>query len=708
MALQGRQPQRSAQLAESDAVSEPWKKTYAASDAGPWQKTYSGAKAANPQQEALADARRRVTSTPGIIRSISQGIGFNFADDLDANVAMAETAVNNALGGALFGKKSYTPQQAKAAVLQAEREASQGYARSNPVASGTGTVVGAIASPANKVLGPLAIAKPGAGMGAQMLRAGTAGSAAGGLAGAGDQGVEGILPGAAFGFGVGAAVPPVFRAVSGAAQPMVQAVANRVPENIRNAVTAGVNAMGVSAAERTGLPPPPPRANPAEVKVARALDRAIQRDVRAGVQFKPGQNPLYQGGDNLFGVYEAAAASPGAAQTAVRRAVDANRAQTAKAVAQDVQSALGAKGDFFSYQNNLITTQRDNARQGMEKLGEHLVTLDENSILALRSDRARSALQDAAENMRANTDPAIRNQAGDLMRVLDQVLDKPSGVTLRVRDAQNISEKLLKGADRAFRNGDGDTGVALKDLGRAIRDNARDPNRGGFADYDAWLKQYGLDADNKSALEMGKNVLNNSVWPEEVQQELAAMDPAAMLHYRKGVAEALFKQVKSAKGDISVMRRLTEDQNLGEKIALAFPDDASFAAFVKSAATRVKAAERNNAITAQSRTAPKTAAMKDLSDPQDPIEAGVDEAVNALSSPQSVPGRLARGLSKVIPKRTGVLNDEEANAILGQTAINPDEITRLLNVLQATRAQNAIRQSKAARAAVPLASTIRF
>ncbi len=241
-----------------------------------------------------------------------------------------------------------------------------------------------------------------------------------------------------------------------------------------------------------------------------------------------------------------------------------------------------------------------------------------------------------------------------------------------------------------------------------VERTARDPNRGGFADYDAWLKQYGLDADNKSALEMGKNVLNNSVWPEEVQQELAAMDPAAMLHYRKGVAEALFKQVKSAKGDISVMRRLTEDQNLGEKIALAFPDDASFAAFVKSAATRVKAAERNNAITAQSRTAPKTAAMKDLSDPQDPIEAGVDEAVNALSSPQSVPGRLARGLSKVIPKRTGVLNDEEANAILGQTAINPDEITRLLNVLQATRAQNAIRQSQAARAAVPLASTIRF
>lgn len=661
-----------------------------------------------PQEEARIDATRRAASTPGIVRALNQGFGFNFADDIDANTAAATTAANNALGGALFGKKSYTPQQAKAAVLQAEAEASQRFSQDHPFLSGAGTVVGAIASPVNKVLGPLAVAKPGASIVTQMVRAGLGGAAAGGLAGAGDKGVEGIVPGAAVGGVLGAAVPPAFRAVSSVAQPVVQAVVNRVPQNVRNAVTAGIDAMTNSAAQRAGLPPPPPRANPAEVKVANVLDRAIQRDARAGVQFKPGQNPLYEGGENLFGVYEGAAAHPGAAQTAVRRAVDANKAQTARAVAQDVQNALGAKGDFFAYQNNLMNTQRENARTGMEKLGEHLVTLDDNSILALRSDRARSALQDAAENMRASTVPEVRNQAGDLMRVLDQVLDKPSGVTLRVRDAQTISEKLLKGADRAFRNGDGDTGVALKNLGRAIRDNARDPSRGGFADYDAWLKQYGLDADNKAALEMGKNVLNNGVWPEEVQQELAAMDPAALLHYRKGVAEALFRQVKSAKGDISVMRRLTEDQNLGEKIALAFPDDASYAAFVKSAAQRVKAAERNNAITAQSRTAPKTAAMKDLEDPQDPVAAAVDEFVGGLSSPQSVPGRLTRGLSKVIPKRTGVLNDEQANTLLGQTALNPDEITRLLNVLQTTRAQSALRQSQAARAAVPLASAIRF
>jgi len=390
----------------------------------------------------------------------------------------------------------------------------------------------------------------------------------------------------------------------------------------------------------------------------------------------------------------------------VRRAVDINRAQTAQAVADDVTQALGAKGDFFAHQNNLINTQRDNARTGMEKLGEHLVTLDDNSVLALRSDRARSALKEAADNMRASIDPAIRDQANDLIRVLDQVFDKPSAVTLRVRDAQNISEKLLKAADRAYRTGDGDAGVALKDLGRAIRDNARDPKRGGFADYDTWLKQYGLDADNKAALEMGKNVLNNNVWPEEVSTELAAMDPAALPHYRKGVAEALFKQVKSAKGDISVMRRLTEDQNLGEKIALAFPDDASFAAFLKSAEQRVKSAERNNRITSQSRRASLMAAMNDLNDPSGNLGDALEAGVNVALSPQSAPGAVASGIAKVLPKRTGVLNDDQANAVLGQTALNPDEITRLLNLLHASRAQTANRQQQAARLAVPLAATI--
>jgi hypothetical protein len=667
----------------------------------------------SPQEEARIDATKRVASTPGVIRSISQGIGFNFVDDIDAYTAAGTTAVNNALGGALFGKKSYSPQQAKAAVLQAEREASAKYAQEHPVMSGVGTVAGAILSPVNKVLGPLSVAKAGAGMGMQMLRAGMGGAAAGALAGAGDQGVDGILPAAALGFGLGGAVPPVFRAASNAVQPLAQAAVNRVPQNVRSAATAGVNAMLGSAAQRAGVPPPPPRANPAEMKVATQLEAAIQNDARAGVQFRPGQSPLYQAGDNLFGLYEAAAAYPGTAQTALRKAAQANQDAAPQAVVDDLGRELGAKGDFFDYQNNLIKTRQANATAGMDDLADQRFTPNQDTVLALRADRTRAALTNSAENMMASVNPAVRAQAADLLQVLDQALDNPAAVSLRIRDAQNISEKLLNAGDRAFRSGDNEAAKTFNELGRAIRTNARDPQQGGIAAYDDWLKQYGSDADNSRALELGRDAvrnLNEKGRPEKVRATLGKMDPAALDHYRKGLAEELLHKVFRSRGDTTLMRELGKkgDQNLQQNIALAFPDDASFAAFVKSAEQRIREAERNNAILSGSATARRQAGMKAMSDPQSDAIAAVDELVGGVASPQSVPGRVARGLGRMLPKQTGVLNDEAANALLGQTALNPDEITRLLNMLQTTRAQSAVQQQQAARAAPAIASTFRF
>ena len=668
----------------------------------------------SPQEEARIDATKRAASTPGIIRSISQGVGFNFADDIDANMAAGTTAVNNALGGALFGKKSYTPQQAKAAVLQAEREAREKYARDNPVASGVGTIGGAILSPVNKVLGPLSVAKAGAGMGMQMLRAGAGGAAAGALAGAGDQGVDGILPGAALGGVLGGAVPPVFRAASKVVQPVAQAAVNRVPQNVRNAATAGVNAMLASRAQREGVQLQDlTRANPAEMKVATQLEAAIQNDARAGVQFQPGQSPLYQAGDNLFGLYEAAAAHPGTAQTALRKAAQANQDAAPQAVVDDLGRSLGAKGDFFDYQKNLLDTKRTNAAAGMDNLADQRFTPTQDTILALRADRTREALTNSAENMMASVNPAVRAQAADLLQVLDQVLDNPAAVSLRIRDAQNISEKLLNAGDRAFRSGDNEAAKTFNELGRAIRTNARDPKQGGIADYDTWLKQYGSDADNSRALELGRDAVRNlseKGRPEKVRATLGKMDPAALDHYRKGLAEELLHKVFRSRGDTTLMRELGPkgDQNLQQNIALAFPDDASFAAFVKSAEQRIREAERNNAILGGSATARRQAGIKALSDPESAASAAVDELVGGVSSPQSVPGRVARGLGRMLPKQTGVLNDEAANALLGQTALNPDEITRLLNVLQTTRAQGAVRQQQAARAAPAIASTFRF
>lgn len=660
-------------------------------------------KAAGPSASAaaLADARKRAATTPGFVRSLTQGIGYNFADNIDANLAAAETAVNSALGGALFGKKPYTPQQARQAVLQAEREAQEEYARRNPGLSTAGTVAGALVSPVNKVITPIATA-------ARLGRfaPAVAGGVAGGIAGFGENQMEGAAPGAIAGTVAGAVLPPVFNAGMRAAAPLIQRATAAIPQRVTSAVDSGLNAAARSRAARMGAPPPPPMAapqarapqpKPGELKAAAALQKAIDRDLEAGVAFRPGANPLYEGGENLAGVYEAAANFPGAARQAIVRAAAQNRAQTAAGVTDDITQILGGKGDFFAYQDRLAKTQRDNAKAGMERLGDQLVTLDEDSILALRSDLARRELVKAADNMRASTDKNVRSQANDLMNVLDQVFDKPSGVTLRVRDAQTISEKLLKAGDASWRTGDGDTAQALTGLGRALRGNARDPNRGGFSEYDDWLKQYGSDADNKAALELGRDISKPSVWPEQVQNTLSEMGPGALIHYQKGVAETLMNRINAANGDVKVMRDILRDQNFASKVRVAFPDDASFAAFLASAERRVQNTERNAAFLQNSASARRAATMMDLEDQPSAMGNVLDVAMDPGNLPKKVADATLRKLPMFSPVK-GALRDEQANAALARTALDPDEVTRLLNMLQAMRARQASAGRAGARA----------
>lgn len=664
---------------------------------------------ASGQNLALADARKRASSTPGIVRALSAGGSFNWADNLDAAFAANDVKDQNRLRQMLGvkGPVPYSPQQAREAVLQAEREAKAQYGQEHPVLANVANLVGAIGSPANKVLGPLAFGGKATGA-TRMAQGALAGGVAGGIAGAGEEGQQGIMPGGFAGAALGAILPPGFQMAARLASPLARAGVNALPQNVVRATRAGLNAMSGRSPSVAGSQPVADLTNTpnlgSKVKAARVLQRAIDRDAAAGVQFKPGQNPMYDGGDELAGVYEVLAQHPGVARPQVLQAVDRNRASTARGMADDISKVLGGKGDFFEYQSNLAKTQRETARQGMDQIGDQLVTLDTDSIQALRSDLARDALKKAAGNLRASVNPAERDQANSLTQIVDQVFDKPSGVTMRVRDAQTVSEKLLKAADTAYRGGDGDTGAALSGLGRAIRQNARTPERGGFQEYDTWLKQYGTDSQNREALELGRKAFSSNVWPEEIERELSDAGPAAILHYQKGVAEDMMNRVARANGDMQVIRALLKDQNAAAKIRLAFPDDQTFAAFVKTAEKRAADTGRNQAFTQNSRTAFRQAAMADMEGAgAHPLE----QVFDAVTSPIETSKKAAKAaLSRLPGQSRGAVTDPIANAALGKTALDPDEVTALLNLLQASRAQGATAGRLGSRLAVPLAAPV--
>lgn len=158
-------------------------------------------------------------------------------------------------------------------------------------------------------------------------------------------------------------------------------------------------------------------------------------------------------------------------------------------------------------EKDLTNIRRDRANEAMAPLEGQLVTLDRDSIEALRSDIAAPAIREAAKNSLASSDEAVRNSGADLNRLADQLLDNPSGVTMTVRQAQDVSKAMLDAADGLYSTNPS-RARALKDLGRSVRDNARTPERGGFADYGEFLDNYSADSGQINAVELGEQFMN--------------------------------------------------------------------------------------------------------------------------------------------------------------------------------------------------------
>lgn len=406
----------------------------------------------------------------------------------------------------------------------------------------------------------------------------------------------------------------------------------------------------------------------------------------------PERPAFLAGGENMKALAEVAAQSPGTARNSLAEAVSGFRAKAADAVAQDIGATLGGRGDYFAALERAATERATKAREGLAKLGEHLVTLDENSVQALRSDLARSAIEDAARNALASADPEQRLAGAMLRQLPEKLLDKPSATTIRVRDAQDISRALLDSADAAYRAGDAPKGAALKGLGKAVRSNASTPEKGGFAEYGAWLKQYGADSDHIEALELGRGVFKPAMDmnAENLRRQLADMPASAMDYFRKGVGEALLGQVRSTRGDVGAMRQLLRSKEFAERVKIAFPSEEAFSAFMAKAAQHVKDQEAMSLVlgnTAGGRAFARQAAADDLAGQQGGIAEMVLDGADLVLSPASAPmkgARLARQLAKRLPRKDrGVLADPEMNASLGEALSDPLKLAELLKADQA-------------------------
>jgi len=197
-------------------------------------------------------------------------------------------------------------------------------------------------------------------------------------------------------------------------------------------------------------------------------------------------------------------------------------------------------------------------------------SLADDAVLALRSPDGREAIKQAAKDALNSLDPADRNIANELNRLVDGALDAPGQTQMSVGMAQAISKSLLDSADVANRAGRANSSRLLGNLGRALRDNARQA----VPAYDDALRRFSDDSRLIDATELGPMALRGNA--DEFGQAASALGQdelsVARAAMRREIERAAGENISAAPG---VARRLAfAPEQRARNAALLGPDDA--------------------------------------------------------------------------------------------------------------------------------------
>ncbi len=455
-------------------------------------------------------------------------------------------------------------------------------------------------------------------------------------------------------------------------------------------LTAGVFDAGASLASRLR-----PRSwnaqavSPGEQRIGGLLDRELRRagvtrdNLLQGLDAAPeGALPLNLNEGLLAPYAEALAQNPGPGAQIVKDALTEQQRGASGRIRSRVAENLGGEGNYFATLDNAIQQRRDAASAVMSEIEGKTFNLSPDAVTALRSEIGQRQIRQAAQYGLASPDPAIRENAANLNRLADTLLDNPSAASLDLRTAQNVSKALLDASSEAWKRGDGAAGQAFGDIGRAVRENAKDA----IPEYRSFLRQYGEDSDNIAALEMGRSIFRNAddmrpdgMSAEVLRRQFDELSDVGKDMFRKGVGEAIVARAQTTKGDLGAMRDVIRSGEFADRIRIAFPDEQAFTRFLNAAENEVQMADTARSILNGSPTARRQAVSKEL----DAANYG-DQASGLVSA--SIPGlavegarRSVRGVGNLIGRNRSILRNDELNETLARSLTDQELLRQMLN-----------------------------
>lgn len=587
------------------------------------------------QAKALGDARRRVKTAPDRLRAYTKGITLGFADELDAGAAAAETAIGNAFSKLTGGKGSgYGPRQAYDAVMQANREGDNAFAKDHPVQNVALQIAGGLSTPGSAAAGRFVTRSAQTGLRAlpgAVARSALVGATAGGLAGAGGAEDGQRLSGAKRGAVTGAVV--------GAALPVIGETARTGVRALNNAT--GQRFMGAAAGANSRL------------RDALRADGVDEQTIAAAIQQRADTGALPPtladvAGENTRALLRFAGSRPGEA----RNTMQAYRNETVEGVpdaainrARSLTPDQRPAGEF---QEGLRAARDTAARSEYAAPYAEPVQIGPEMASALRGDTGRSAIR------RARAAAAARRD--DLqMQELDQILggDLSSFPPVSAGTLDRIRIAMGERGRTASQRG-------ANDMASGLNARAQDLNAGldavpGLRDARSNYRGYSQAIE---AVDVGQRLLRDA--PDAFAAGLADANPQALQAAQVGARQALADALGQRANASPVLRQIAFAPNARRNLTTLFGEGEA-ERFIQAARLNLQRAENANFM------APNTGSQT-MSKGQD---ANVFMSfVNAVRNPaQALMERVAAGLT---------LTDAEAASLVRTGLMSPADAARAI------------------------------
>jgi hypothetical protein len=597
------------------------------SPSGTWEKAQT---AVNPQtKEMLAfdgkDWLPVQSKSKGVldyvddaVRSVAGGITFGYADELAAKM------------DELTGRGG-TYEQNIAKERARDEQIPNAIAIPGQIGGSIASTVLAAPAVAASRIGAAAASLP------QYAKFGALGAAEGALAGSGNavegERLGGAGIGAAIGAPIGAAAPSVINAASGAV--------NRIR-------AAGSPEANVSA------------------DLARAITRdettpeALTQKLVQAANERPGVVTLADvGGENVRGLVERVAQTPGAGRTQVVPALTARQQGQASRITQDLRSLTGTN---------------QTAKQAIDE------------TIAERSTAAKP-LYDEAFNFNARNVPEIveafeRETASGYGKAIlnGSNLRKSLQTEYGIKDIKDAPLMVLidawkKAADdqvgQAVRSGAGNTSRVLTGMQKRVLDVVDEHNPAYVSARNAWAgpSKY-LDA-----IERGKGALGSKESAEEFAVRFAKLTDSEKEAERIGIVSSVVSRMGSDAAKLADMTKYMRSPEMRQKIAAIMPTQEAAEKWGKRLDFEVSASELTGKALGNSATARR------LAEQQDAKELAGDLIRDAVAG---APMGILKSIVTTGPKWLRDTLRSKADRELGDVLTNPGRVVDLLDVLRRT------------------------